>query len=271
MYFNRDLYAEAGVKSPDDLIEEGNWTWESFREISKELTDATGATGYVVDDFDFRNWTRLVPLFYAYGASPWDEETFECTMDSPEMQEAIGLFHGMVFEDGSAPVPGRQVDFWGGQAGATSAFLSSNVQLQDATFEWGIVPTPAGPGGEGQALGQASIVALTAGKNHDAALAFLAHLTNTENAGRIAQYFPPVRESLLEPEVLVGSSPVLTNELVQPIVDAIKTSGKILPVAPNNAAVADALDSALDELVFTPEADIGTALTEVCAEIETYL
>ncbi|WP_281882434.1 ABC transporter substrate-binding protein [Agromyces rhizosphaerae] len=271
MYYNADLYADAGVKSPADLIAEGDWTWESFREISKELTDATGVPGYVVNDFDFKNWTRLVPLFYAYGGSPWNDDATACTADSPEMQDAFELFNGMVFDDGSSPVPGQQVDFWGGQAGATSSFLSSNALLQDATYEWGIVPMPSGPAGDTQALGQAAIAALAAGDNHEAALDFLAFLTNAENAARLAQFFPPARESLLTTDVLVGSSTILTPELVQPIIDATLSSGRIFPVAENNAAVADALNSSLDEFVYVPDADLGEALGNVCAAIDPLL
>lgn len=271
MYFNKDLYTQAGVPSPADLIADDNWTWESFRETSKQLTDATSVPGYVVNDFEYRNWTRLVPLFYAYGASPWSEDATTCTADAPEMKEALSLFNGMVFEDGSSPVPGQQVDFWGGQAGATSAFLSSNVLLQDATFEWDIVPTPSGPAGDVQAMGQASIVALSAGKNHEAALDFLAFLTNAENAAKLAQFYPPARESLLNTDVLIGTSTILTDELIQPIIDAIISSGQILPVAPNAAAVANGLNSSLDEFVFNPDVDLDEALPKVCEALEGLL
>src|SRR5690625_3525042 len=105
MYYNKDLYEDAGVKSPGDLIADDDWTWESFREISKELKESADVPGYVVNDFDFKNWTRLVPLMYAYGASPWDDDAVNCTADTVEMKEAIGLFHGMVFEDRSSPLP----------------------------------------------------------------------------------------------------------------------------------------------------------------------
>src|SRR5690625_7503013 len=80
----------------------------------------------------------------------------------------------MVFEDGSSPVPGQQADFWGGQAGATTAFLGSSSLLEGATFDWDIVRTPGGPAGDVQAVGQSAIVALTAGEHHEAALDFLA-------------------------------------------------------------------------------------------------
>lgn len=270
-YYNKDLYAQAGVKSPEDLIAEGSWTWEAFRETSKQVTDAVGVPGYVVNDFDYKNWTRLLPILFAYGAAPWDAEATTCTADAPEFVEAVSLFHGMVFEDGSSPVPGQQADFWGGQAAATTAFLSSNALLADATFEWGLVPTPAGPAGDVQALGQAAIVVLAAGENQREATDFLAYLTNAENATKLAQFWPPARASLLEPDVLVGSSTILTEELVEPIVEASKTTGTIFPVAVDNSAVANALNGALDEFVWAPGVDLEEALGQVCGAIQPLL
>lgn len=271
MYFNKDLYARAGVRSPKDLVADGEWTWESFRETSKQLTDETGLPGYVVNDFDFSNWTRLLPLLNAYGASPWNKDATECTVDSPEMRQALGLFNGMVFEDRSSPVPDQQVDFWGGQAGATSAFLGSSTLLEGAPFDWDIVPTPGGPAGDVQALGQSAIVALSAGKNHEAALAFLAHLTKAENAARLSRFFPPARASLLNAEVLARSSGLLTEQQLGTIVDSITSNARIFPVAPNAASVANALDSALDEFVYAPDVDLDQALPKVCNAVEPVL
>lgn len=271
MYFNKDLYAEAGVRSPAELLAEGEWTWEAFRKISQELTEATGHPGYVVNDFDFQNWTRLLPLMNAYDASPWNEDATRCTADSPEMREALGVFNGMVFEDRTSPVPGQQADFWGGQAGATTAFLGSSSLLEGATFDWDIVPTPGGPAGDVQAVGQSAIVALAAGKNHDATLDFLAFLTNRENARRISAFFPPARKSLLNAEVLAESSGLLTAEHLGPIVESITTNGRIFPVATNGARVANALDSSLDEFVYKPDADLDEALPKVCDAIEPVL
>lgn len=271
MYYNSDLYAKAGVKSPADLLADGDWNWESFRRISKELTGAAGVPGYVVNDFKFRNWTRLLPVMNAYEASPWNADATGCTADSPQMRDALGLFHGMVFEDGSSPVPGQQVDFFGGQAGATSAFLGSNSLLADASFKWDIVPTPGGPAGEMQSVGQSAIVALSAGKNHEAALAFLAFLTNRDNAARISKFFPPARKSLLNADVLAQSSGLLSPQQLEPIVASITTKGRIFPVAPNNASVANALNSSFDEFVYRPDADLATSLPKVCAAIEPVL
>ncbi|HEU4849183.1 MAG TPA: sugar ABC transporter substrate-binding protein [Terrimesophilobacter sp.] len=271
MYYNKDLYAQAGVKDPSQLLAEGDWTWDAFRETSKQLSDALGVPGYVLNDFDFKNWTRLLPYMNAYGASPWNAAATSCTMDSPEMVDAMSVFHGMTFEDGSMPVPGQQVDFWGGQVGATSAFLGSSANLADAKFAWGIVPTPAGPAGAVVSTGQASIVALAAGKHTAEAAEFVTFLGSKAAMEQYSGYFPPIRESVLTPEILTENSKVLTPELVQPIIDGIKKNGKVFPVTPNNAAVADALNSSLDEFLYQPGIDVAQAMTSVCSDIAPLL
>ncbi|MBX3030742.1 MAG: sugar ABC transporter substrate-binding protein [Chloroflexi bacterium] len=271
MYYNKDLYAQAGVKDPGQLIAEGNWTWDAFRETSKQLHEALGTPSYVLNDFDFKNWTRLLPYMFAYGASPWDDTATSCTMDSPEMIEAMQVFHGMTFDDGSMPLPGQQVDFWGGQVGATSAFLGSSANLVDAPFEWGLVQTPAGSAGDTVATGQASIVALAAGRHTTEAAEFVAFLASKDAMAKYSAYFPPIRESLLTPEVLVGASLVLTPELVAPMIDGVKTNGKVFPVAADNSAVATALNRALDEHLYQPGVDVAQALASVCAEIAPLL
>lgn len=267
MYYNKDLYAKAGVKSPEDLIADGTWTWEAFAKTSKELKDKLDLPGYVLTDFDFKNWTRLLPIMDAYGASPWDHDAEKCTADSPKMADALSLFHDMVFKDHSSPLPGQTVDFFSGQAGATTGFLGSTGKLKDATFKWGMVPTPAGPAGSTQAVGQAAIVALAAGKHKEAAEQFLAFMTTKESAAKLAEFFPPTRASVLTPDVIAATSPLLTPELVTPIVDALKSTGQVFPVAKDNSKVADALNSTLDQYVYQPNADIPASVKKICDAI----
>lgn len=271
MYYNKDLYAQAGVKDPGQLIADGDWTWDTFRETSKALATATGVPGYVLNDFDFKNWTRLLPYLNAYGASPWNEDATECTLDAPEAVDALSVFHGMTFDDGSMPVPGQQVDFWGGGAGATSAFLGSAANLSEVSFDWGIAPTPAGPAGDVVATGQASIVAFAAGNNTKEAAEFVTFLGSKDAMAKYSGFFPPIRESVLTPETLTQNSDVLTPESVVPIIEGVKENGKVFPVTESNAVVADALNSTLDEFFYQPGVDVKQALTRVCNDVDPLL
>jgi multiple sugar transport system substrate-binding protein len=37
IYYNADLFAEAGLDTPTEMLEAGNWTWETFLETNAEL------------------------------------------------------------------------------------------------------------------------------------------------------------------------------------------------------------------------------------------
>jgi len=267
MYYNKDLYKQAGVKDPGQLIAEGNWNWDAFRQTSKELKDSLSIPGYALNDFDFKNWTRLLPYLNAYGASPWSDDATKCTIDSSDAVDALSVLHGMTFDDGSMPVPGQQVDFWGGGVAATSAFLGSAANLGDVSFDWGIAPTPAGPAGNVVATGQASIVAFAAGNHTKEATEFVTFLGSKDAMAEYSGFFPPIRESVLTPEVLTQNSDVLTPEAVIPIIEGVKDNGKVFPVTESNAAVADALNSSLDEFFYQPGVDIEQALASVCKNV----
>src|SRR5699024_1165600 len=199
-YFNKGLYAEAGGKDPAQLIAEGNWTWDACRETSQQLSDELGLPGYALNDFDLQSWTRLLPYMEAYGASPWNDDATACTMDSPEMVDAMSKFHGMPFDDGTMPVPGRQVDFWGGEVGAASAFLGSSGNLSEVEFEWGIAPTPGGPAGDVVATGQASIVALSAGNHTTESAEFVTFLATKDALAEFCGAFSSSRDSSMGTE-----------------------------------------------------------------------
>jgi multiple sugar transport system substrate-binding protein len=116
-------------------------------------------------------------------------------------------------------------------------------------------------------VGQAAIVALAAGKHKEAAEQFLAFMTTKESAAKLAEFFPPTRASVLTPDVIAATSPLLTPELVTPIVDALKSTGQVFPVAKDNSKVADALNSTLDQYVYQPNADIPASVKKICDAI----
>lgn len=42
-YFNKNVFEEAGVPTPDTYVEEGEWTWEKFEEVANEVATGDGA------------------------------------------------------------------------------------------------------------------------------------------------------------------------------------------------------------------------------------
>jgi len=271
MFYNADIFKAANLQSPREMIANGTWDWAHFRAASKQIAQTQKVPGYVLDSFDFKTWNRLVPLMYAYGASPWNATATQCTMNSPEMTAAMSLFHDMIYTDHSTPLPGQKADFWGGQAGATSAFLSSSALLKAATFKWDVVPMPSGPAGDQQAMGQSAIVAFKAGHNPAVAAKFLAYLTNKDNGRLLAQFFPPSRDSLLTADDMAAASKVLSKDQLTPIVTAVRSSGKLIPIARDAGHVADVMNSGLNQFIFQPGANIPSGLNQMCAGLTPLL
>ena len=50
MFYNTALFQRAGKKTPTEYYKEGNWTWDTFRSLAKQMTDAqNGIYGFATD------------------------------------------------------------------------------------------------------------------------------------------------------------------------------------------------------------------------------
>ncbi len=271
MIYNATLFEEAGVPNPDELVEAGEWTWERFAEASKAVRDETGVWGFQTVDgqgYDVRVWHNLLPIVRSYGADAWDQEG-NALIAEPEAVEAVQLFHDMVYEDRSVVPPGDQSDFYSGNAAMTVGQISRVGKLEDADFEWGIAPLPSGPEGSVPVIGQAAVVAFAAGENREIAADFVAFMTNKENVEKMAEYFPPARESVLESDAFLEANPLISAEDMEVVADAIK-NGRVLSFHENFPKIDLASRSEFDAL-WSADADVEQVLNNVREEITPLL
>lgn len=271
MFYNAEMFAQAGLETPDELYESGEWTWENARQAAAEIVAQEEAShGFIVGDFDYTIWDNLATVWRGFDAEAWSEDGAQCGFTSPEMVEAMTFFHGAVFEDSAHPGPGQSADFFAGDSAMTITQISRANQLEDDGFEWGLVPLPEGPGGPEQVVGQAGMGVFNASENQQAATEFLKHMTDEENSRKMAEYFPPPRESLLTAEVLSESNPMLTEEqLENAVIEGIET-GQSIPTHTNFAQLQDTIRAELDGL-WEADADIEGVLDDVCAAAEPLL
>ncbi len=268
LYYNSDMFRAAGVATPDEMIEAGTWDWENYRKAAAVVADSQGVPAYAPT---FDNVELLFPLMYAYEASPWNAAADKCMADSDEMVDALSLLHDMMYIDKSTTVPGQSANVFDGSAASSIAYLSSASLLADASFEWGVVPTPDGPTGSHPTVGQSAFVAFEKGNHPELASKLVAHLTNAANAGELAAHWVPSRESLLTAEQMSERQPLLTVEQFEPIIDGTISSGKIVPVSRNGGAAQGVFLTELNEHVFTPGIDVSSALAEVCGPVQDAL
>lgn len=264
LYINKDLLAQAG-----QTVDPENLTWEEVDRMGAAVTQATGKPGYIIRDFDFSGWLSLANLWAGWGAQPWSDDGQECTMDSPEMVEAFQFFHDSIYVSGATPGPGVTADFFAGDAAFTTAQVS-RAGLLDGSFEFEIYPLPDGPAGEYGNIGQAGMAVLQGGDNVDEATDFLAFMTNPENSAKLAQFFPPPRESLLSGEELAKVNTKLSAEQLERVVVNELPDVSATPPITSPAEITSVGKTALDRM-WSPDADVEEVLAGVCDAIEPVL
>jgi multiple sugar transport system substrate-binding protein len=273
LIYNRDLFAEAGIDAPDAMIANGNYTWENLANALATVTAETEVVGLQSVNGALytgeRVWHTIIPLVRAYGGDAWDDNN-TCQLNSPESVEALTLFHDMIFVDGSVEQPGQAIDFYNGSAAVLMGQLSRVAPLADATFAWDIAPMPSGPAGEADVIGQAAFVVFTNSPNQEAAIDFLKFLTNKENTLRIAEFFPPIRASVLETDVLLTANPNINPESMRLSVIEPTLSGTVLPAHPNFPTI-DLTARPFFDTLWTPDADVQATMDALCEAIQPLL
>lgn len=271
MFYNKDLFGQAGItETPEQAQAAGRWTWDTAMQMAAKVASATGKSGLVIRDFEYKMWVTLASVWRGFGADAWPADGKACGFSSPEMLTAMKFLHKAIFTDKALPGPGTTADFFAGQSGMTVAQISRAGLLKEKPFQWGIVPLPAGPKANAQVIGQAGIGVPVKGKQKEAAADFLAFFTNPANSAKLSQFFPPARESLINAQSLAKVSPLFSAEQLQDVVvNGIKT-GEVLPAHTNSAKINSLVQSALDPL-WKPDADVQTVLDGVCKSINPVL
>jgi multiple sugar transport system substrate-binding protein len=263
------------MSTPDELMAEGNWTWEELRAAAAAIAEATPENVYGFESYDGRIyqerlWNTMGSVMKAFGGAAWNEERTECRLDDPETVAAFQFIHDMTFEDGSHVPPGEVGDFFSGYAGMTLAQLSRTAKLQDADFEWDIAPLPAGPAGEQPTVGQAAFVVFNSSPNVSTAADFVAFMTLEENVQQMAEFFPPARKSVIDSEEFLNSNPLVSAESMGTAVGSSIESGTVEVVHPNFPKIDLAAHAEIDKL-WTADAEVEPILTQACEGIQPLL
>jgi multiple sugar transport system substrate-binding protein len=270
VFYNKDMLTKAGAQTPDQLVAANQWNWTSAEQAAAKVpASQPGKYGMVIRDFDFKIWDNLASLWAGYGASPWSADGKSCAFTEQPMVDAMTFLHDAVFKDKAMPGPGTAADFFAGDSAMTITQISRASTLKDAKFGWGIAPLPAGPAGDEQLFGQAGIGVFAKSKHAQAAQDFLAFFSNPANSAKLAAYFPPPRTSLLNAATLKTANPLLSEQQLGTVVDAIK-NGSVKASHTNYAKIDDAARAALDGF-YQQGADVKASLDNVCKAIAPQL
>jgi multiple sugar transport system substrate-binding protein len=271
MYYNKDLFEAAGIKDPDQMVADGEWTWENVRTAAKQLKDVGGAQyGFIFGNALFSNgWRILEDIWAPYGAAPWSADGTTCGFNSPQAVESTQLVWDMIYTDKSHPEPGVDAAFFDGAIGMGLYRPSQASRLEGVSYEWGIAPQPSGPEGYVPAAATNGIAVFKDSPNADLATAFLGYTTNEEQGRRMGRNFPSPRQSLQTVEELAPVNPIISAEDIETTVLAAITAENASwgyshkqwgPLQANAQRI-------FDGQIWKPDADVKAGLDQVCADI----
>ncbi|MBK9747259.1 MAG: sugar ABC transporter substrate-binding protein [Chloroflexi bacterium] len=151
LYYNQDLFDEAGIPNPQERLEAGEWTWEQFKEDAAAITElGDGIYGYGMNAW-WGNWELFIN---AAGGSYFTEGRDACNLNSPEVENAL-TFMRSLYEDGVAVPYGTDSEppFVAGQVGMfLNGRWATPGTIAQAEFNWNVAEVPAGPAGQSNFL-----------------------------------------------------------------------------------------------------------------------
>jgi multiple sugar transport system substrate-binding protein len=197
VYYNVDMFEAAGLPTPRELQEQGNWTWETMYTSALALTSNT-------DNAEQVTWGLTIPFWWGTylnligqaGGSLFNEDRTECALNSEATVATFDYLNRIYNGDGEnppvSPPPGSDAD-------AGPLFLTGRVGMRWdgrwviptaralATMNWDVVELPAGPAGNANFAfwGAYAISRNTA--NQDAAYRVLRELVSVETQGTLME------------------------------------------------------------------------------------
>jgi multiple sugar transport system substrate-binding protein len=271
MYYNKKLFQDKGLKTPTELYDEGNWTYEQLLKAAQAISDPDqGVYGVNFIRNGWANWdSSLMTVLRAHGAELLSEDGTAFTLNSPEGKQALEFYFDAIFTHEIHPKPGDQTTFESGKIGIQQelySYMGKARAIED--FEWDIVPLPEGPQGRGTTLGFAGYSIIKGTEHPEEAFELLKFLTGPDNAVTASQFFVPSRRSILESEEFAAGAPSVDSMRIA-ILEQMDQA-EYLPNHKNwqqiNTAVQTLLDYAytqnatVDELLSRMEKDVSPLL-----------
>lgn len=190
--FNRDLFELEGLKAPDEMYRDGEWNWDTFRDVCKKLTKTVDGE---VTQYAYGSWEDTILSFmYANGGSLLNVDTATGTVTSNlgavKTQNTLNYLMELkdTFVYGS--------DMFGWFDNGNLAMIRGKEFPVELPFDVGMVPFPTGDDYEGKNLVvyPQGMAVPTRAKNPEGAVAFMRIVNelqqvvgNDKEASRIGQ------------------------------------------------------------------------------------
>lgn len=192
LFYNKTLFEKAGLKTPTQLYDAGEWTVDAMLDSARKVADP--ASGVFGIDYTAGNWSNWdIPMNVAlrlYGGAPWSTDYTAATINSAEALKGVQAYYDLIFVDNAHPMPGTIADFAAGNLGMVTTWFSRNEGFTETDFEWGVVPMPLNENGESSGYGgSAGYMVYSGGKNVELATEMVKFITSAEMMPKL-RYVP---------------------------------------------------------------------------------
>ncbi len=153
VFYNKNMFQEAGLTTPDKLFDDGKWTWEAMTDAAIKLTKRSGgraqAFGVLNPIADHGYMTSLV---YAYGGKIFSDDLSKCVInESKEAVQAIQIGADLWCKHKVSPLATDTDVDWESTGKLGMRFwwdaLIGRWRTLTKVFDWDFAPVPSGPRG----------------------------------------------------------------------------------------------------------------------------
>ena len=150
--YNKTMFDDAGLKTPLEYYQEGNWNFDTFKEVAKQLTDDTDKNGDI-DQYGYAAWQyELFTLANGGKLVDYkDDGGMNLALNYPETLEALNFMQDGYFVSKFIHPDGNnkwKQDFIQGKVAMIAEgleALGSIAEKGELKFEFGLAPFPKGP------------------------------------------------------------------------------------------------------------------------------
>jgi multiple sugar transport system substrate-binding protein len=182
IWFNPDLFTEAGIMSPLEYEAEGEWNWDTFLEVALALTSGEGAT----KRFGYQTWMAREDTdntMRSFGGGWTNLNATEVWATKPESIEGLQYLLDLYLVHKVAPLSQDEQAAGGGQqmffTRRLAMFMSGIWEvygLRQGQTPYDVAPMPEGPAGRFMSHAINSLVITRSSKHPDEAWQLLRFL-----------------------------------------------------------------------------------------------
>ncbi|NLN18986.1 MAG: sugar ABC transporter substrate-binding protein [Firmicutes bacterium] len=183
LFFNTDLFDEAGLQYPSKDWQDASWNWDAFYEAGKRLRrdiDGDGKVDVYGSWTDTRVEQKFLPFMFQAGAELFDEEytTFRL-VEEPGLRAIRFVQQALVEEI----IINSTTPWYQGRCGMGVDIPPSMIDFgSQATFGFDVAALPQGPAGPGTTIQPIPVGIVAQSKHHEASWRFLKYYMSREVA-----------------------------------------------------------------------------------------